>query len=133
MAGSISFVVRYRRTNNYSASLKIKCVSDPVLFKEWQENTLIILQEAYQKTLDEYNEALQLQQVAITTQTDQEGNENFSNTALNRLIEERELKRACIEMLSKPYCYELGKRFYNCKTYTCTSCEEEEIEKWACC
>jgi len=128
LAGSISFVVRYRRTNNYSASLKIKCVSDPVLFKEWQENTLIILQEAYQKTLDEYNEALQLQQVAITTQTDQEGNENFSNTALNRLIEERELKRACIEMLSKPYCYELGKCFYNCKTYTCTSCEEEEIE-----
>ena len=125
LAGSISFVVRYRRTNNYSASLKVKCVSDPVLFKEWQENTLTALQEAYQKTLDEYSEALQLQQAALAAQSDQEGSENYSNATFNRLIEERELKRACIEMLSKPYCYELGKRFYDCKTYKCTSCEDE--------
>jgi hypothetical protein len=32
---------------------------------------------------------------------------------LNRLIEERELKRACIEMMSKPYCYSFGKNFYS--------------------
>ncbi|MCO5268828.1 MAG: hypothetical protein M9897_08035 [Brumimicrobium sp.] len=128
LSGSISFVVRYRRTDSYSASLKVKCVSDPILFKEWQENTLIALQEAYQKKLDEYNEALQLQQEALAAQADQEGSENFSNAAFNRLIEERELKRACIEMLSKPYCYEMGKRFYNCKPYKCTSCEDEEEE-----
>jgi hypothetical protein len=128
LAGSISFVVRYRRTNNYSASLKVKCISDPVLFKEWQENALITLQEAYQKKLDEYNEALQLQQEALAAQADQESSENFSNAAFNRLIEERELKRACIEMLSKPYCYEMGKRFYNCKPYKCTTCEDEEEE-----
>lgn len=126
LSGSISFVARYRRTNNYSASLKVKCVSDPVLFKEWQENTLIALQEAYQKKLDEYNEAIKLQQEAIAAQADQESSDNYSNAAFNRLIEERELKRACIEMLSKPYCYEMGKRFYDCKPYKCTTCEDEE-------
>ena len=31
-------------------------------------------------------------------------------------------------MLSKPYCYEMGKRFYDCKTYKCTSCEDEAEE-----
>jgi len=128
LAGSISFVVRYRRTNNYSASLTVKCVSDPKLFTEWQENTLATLQDAYQKKLDEYNEALQLQQAALEAERDQAVSENFSNAAFNRLIEERELKRSCIQMLSKPYCYDMGKRFYDCKTYKCTSCEDDEIE-----
>jgi hypothetical protein len=124
--GSLAFSVSYRKVFQYSGSIKVKCVSDPALYREWQENAFVELQEAYQKKLDEYNEALQLQQAALAAQADQEGSENFSNAAFNRLIEERELKRACIEMLSKPYCYELGKRFYDCKTYKCTSCEDEE-------
>lgn len=128
LSGSISFVVRYRRTNNYSASLTVKCVSDPKFYTEWQENTLAALQAAYQKKLDEYNEALQLQQAAQEAALDQAESENFSNSAFNRLIEERELKRSCIDMLSKPYCYEMGKCFYSCKSYKCTTCENEEEE-----
>ena len=126
--GSLSFAVTYRQVLQYSGSFKVKCVSDPALFKDWQETVYGELQAAYQNKLDEYNEELRIQQAAQEAARDQEGSENFSNPAFNRLIEERELKRNCIEMLSKPYCYDMGKKFYDCTTYNCTSCEDEEIE-----
>ncbi len=127
LVGSISFVVRYARTNSYSASLKVKCVSDPALFTEWQEETYLTLQAAYQKKLDEYNEELKLQQAAQQAKADQQASENYSNSAMNRLIEEREIKRICIEMMSKPYCYDIGKNFIECKNYKCDSeCGEVE-------
>lgn len=127
LVGSIPFLVRYRRTNTYSGSFKVKCISDPTLFNEWQEETYLSLQSAYQKKLDEYNEELKLQQAALAAEADQQDNENYSNPAMNRLIEERELKRLCIEMMSKPYCYDMGKSFTDCKTYECKSeCGEVE-------
>lgn len=129
LEGSISVVVAYRRTNSYSGSLKVKCVSDPRLMVEWQQDTLATLQTAYQKKLDEYNEELKLQQAALQAEADQKKSEDYSNSAINRLIEERELKRASIEMMSKPYCYDMGLNFTTCKTYTCKSqCEEEELK-----
>lgn len=129
LAGSISVVVAYRRTNSYSGSLKVKCISDPRLLTEWQQDTFATLQTAYQKKLDEYNEELKLQQAALQAEADQEKSEDYSNSAINRLIEERELKRASIEMMSKPYCYDLGLNFTTCKTYTCQSqCDEEELK-----
>ena len=143
LIGSISFTVSYRKTNSYNASLKVKCISDPALFAEWQEETYLTLQTAYQKKLDQYNEELKLQQAALEAENDQKDNDNTNNPALNRLIEERELKRICIEMMSKPYCYDFGKSFNECKTYSCKSeCGEneavipqviqnEELEKYA--
>ena len=111
--GSISFIVSYKRTVNYSGSIKIKCVTDPALESDWQEATYELLQNAYQVELNQYNEELALQQAANAAAADQEANPSYSNEALNRLIEERELKRACIEMMSKPYCYSFGKNFYS--------------------
>ena len=127
LVGTIPFVVRYRRADSYSGSFKVKCVSDPALFVEWQEETYLALQTAYQAKLDAYNEELKLQQAAQEAENDQQGNDNNSNPAMNRLIEERELKRLCIEMMSKPYCYDMGLSFTQCKTYACKSeCGEVE-------
>lgn len=127
LVGSIPFVVRYRRANSYSGSLQVKCVSDPTLYLEWQEETFVALQAAYQDKLDAYSEELALQQAAQQAEADQQENENFSNPKMNRLIEERELKRLCIEMMSKPYCYDMGLNFNTCKTYACESeCGEVE-------
>lgn len=129
ITGSVSVVVSYRRADSYSGSFTIKCVSSPSLLTEWKENTYATLQTAYQKKLDAYNEELKLQQAALQAEADQEKNEDYSNPAINRLIEERELKRSCIEMMSKPYCYDMGLSFNNCKTHTCSSsCYEEEME-----
>lgn len=143
LVGSIPFYVRYRSGNSFGGSFKVKCVSDPVLETEWKEETYAELQSAYQKKLDQYNEELKLQQAAKEAEKDQDESDNYSNPALNRIIEERELKRICIEMMSKPYCYDFGKNFNECKTYSCKSeCGEnenvvpnviqnEELEKYA--
>lgn len=124
---SIPFEVSYRKTDNYSGSYNVKCVSDPALFKEWQEETFLTLQTAYEEKLDVYNEELALQIAAQQAEADQQENDNYSNPGMNRLIEERELKRLCVEMMSKPYCYDMGKSFNECKTYKCES-ECGEIE-----
>lgn len=113
LIGSIPFVVSYRRTNSYSGSLRVKCETNPALMTEWQENTYALLLNAYQVELEKYNEELALQQAANAAAADQVSNPTYSNEALNRLIEKRELKRACIEMMSKPYCYSFGKNFYS--------------------
>lgn len=127
LSGSISLVIKYRNGKSFSGSFKVKCISDPTLYKEWQESVYNDLQAAYQNKLDKYNEELKLQQAAQEVEADQKDNKNYSNAAMNRLIEERELKRICIEMMSKPYCYDLGKSFYDCKDYKCdTNCETIE-------
>ncbi len=127
LEGSISVVIAYKRTNSYSGSLKVKCVSDPRLEAEWKEDTYSSLQAAYQKKLDQFNEELKLQQAALQAEADAKNNESYNNPSMNRLIEERELKRAAVEMMSKPYCYELGLSFNDCKTYTCKSnCTDDE-------
>ncbi len=114
--GSMSFVVSYKRTVNYGGSVKVKCITDPALESDWQELTYETLLNAYQVELEKYNEELALQQAANAAAADQVSNPTYSNEALNRLIEERELKRACIEMMSKPYCYSFGKNFYSINT-----------------
>ncbi|MBR4647267.1 MAG: hypothetical protein IKO75_09170 [Bacteroidales bacterium] len=125
IAGSISVVARYRRANNFSASVKVTCVSDPALFAEWQEETYLALESAYQKKYDEYSEALKLQQVEAAAEQNQADSASYGSEAANRLIEERELKRSCIEMLGRPYSYEMGKCFHNCRKYECENCEGE--------
>ncbi len=119
--GSLSFAISYRKVFSYSGSFKVKCISDPVLFTEWQEETYLALQEEYQKQLDAYNNELALQQAAQQAEADEQESENYSNSAMNRLIEERELKRLSIEMMSAPYCYDMGKSFNECQTHECTS------------
>lgn len=127
VVGSASFSISYRKVYNYSGSFKVKLISDPVLYTEWQEETYLALQAAYQQKLDAYNDELALQQAAQQAEADQQGSENYSNPGMNRLIEERELKRLCIEMMSKPYCYDMGKNFTDCATYSCESeCGEVE-------
>jgi len=114
--GSMSCVVSYKRTVNYGGSIKVKCITDPALELDWKESTYETLLNAYQVELEKYNEELALQQAANAAAADQVSNPTYSNEALNRLIEERELKRACIEMMSKPYCFSFGKNFYSINT-----------------
>ncbi len=127
VVGSISFSISYRQTRSYNGTFKVKMISDPALFRDWQEEALLTLQTAYQGKLDAYNEELKLQQAAQQAEADSKNNESYNNPSMNRLIEERELKRAAVEMMSKPYCYELGLSFNECKTYTCKSnCTDDE-------
>lgn len=119
--------LRHRFIGELAYNCTIYCRLNSEIVNQWQSETFSSLQVAYQSKLDKYNEELKLQQAAVEAEADQEGNDNYSNPAMNRLIEERELKRLCIEMMSKPYCYDMGMSFTQCKTYACKSeCGEVE-------
>ncbi len=123
----LSCYFRYQEVGSLSGNFSLYCRISDAALSAWQEELYNNLQTAYTKLKDKYDEEVKLQQAADQAEADQDGNENYSNPAMNRLIEERELKRICIEMMSKPYCYDLGKSFYNCKDYKCeTNCETIE-------
>ena len=126
--GSIPVIISFRRTDSYSLSYKVKYVSDSSAYRDWQNSTYEALQSAYQRLYDEYIATQQMQEAEQNATANDDEEISYSNSANNRLIEERELKRACIEMLSRPYCYEMGKCFFECKEYTCNTCEQEEIK-----
>lgn len=124
---SLSCYFRYQKVGSLSGSFSLYLQLNDSIKDSWQKEVYAEMQQAYNKLKAQYDEELQLQQAALEAETDQDKSEDYSNLAINRLIEERELKRACIEMMSKPYCYEMGLGFNNCKTYTCQSlCTDDE-------
>lgn len=126
---NFSCFFRYQKVGSLSGSFSLYLQLDKEIKENWQKEVYAEMQQAYNKLKAKYDEELQLQQAALQAESDQDKSEDYSNPAINRLIEERELKRSCIEMMSKPYCYDMGLSFNNCKTHTCSSsCYEEEME-----
>lgn len=114
ISGSLIYAIAHRRMHSYAGTLKVKCVSPPEDYTKWQSEAYAELQAEYEKKLSQYNEEIKLQQANQQAEEAQsDSKEESTNPALNRLVEERELKRICIEMMSRPYCYEFGQNFYD--------------------
>lgn len=122
LEGPITLRVSYRMIDHFSGQLIISCVSDPKFFDEWETNSFHALKEAYNDKLEEYNRKLEEQKAQKEAEkaAQEEENEN-TNPQINRITEQRELKRLSIEMIAHPYCYDFGKSFYDCKEYECDS------------
>lgn len=140
---SLNIYLRHRKIGDLGFNVNIKCKIDANVLATWQEETYNQLVQSYGAMKAKYDNEQEMKEAALLAENDQEETENYSNPALNRLIEERELKRICIEMMSKPYCYDFGKSFNECKTYRCKSAcgenealvpnviQNEELEKYA--
>jgi hypothetical protein len=103
---SIDINFDYRKINSCTTYVELRCKLTVAKFDEWQEIAYQKLQTAYKNMLADYNRWL--------SQQSNNGGENTSdakntNPAMNRLIEQRELKRICIEMIMKPFCRLQGK------------------------
>jgi len=94
----------------YSVNVTAYCKRTPEAFRAWQERTYLAVMEAYQVKLDDYNQQMadMYNPVAATaTETD------YSiNPAIARAIEQREFKRLCIEMMTRPFGVQTGINFY---------------------
>ena len=119
--------LRHRFIGELAYNCTIYCRLNNDVVSQWQDDVFAELQQSYNQLQAKYEEELKLQQAAQQAEADQQESENYSNSAMNRLIEEREIKRICIEMMSKPYCYDMGKNFIQCKKEECKSeCGEVE-------
>jgi hypothetical protein len=90
----------------YGVTINVNCRLSAAKFEEWQQAAYNQLMEAYQSLLDQFNDSL-VEEQEETQATEDERKE--TNPALNRLIEQRELKRICLEMVMKPYCRTQGR------------------------
>ena len=96
----------YRKLNSCTTFIEIRCKLTTAKFDEWQDITYQKLQTAYKSMLADYN-------AWLAQQNNNEGasgeETKKTNPAFNRLIEQQELKRICIEMIMKPFCRVQGK------------------------
>lgn len=89
----------------YGVTVNVTCKLIPAKFEEWQLDT-------YNKLLTAYEAALaQSEDDQANDEVEQTGEATFVNPAMHRIIEQRELKRICMEMIMKPFCLKQGADF----------------------
>jgi hypothetical protein len=110
--------------SNFDVSVICNFTLKPSIVIAWQNKAYTDLQAAYNAKLKEYEDAVKAQQAAEAAEAEaanvgagSANEKKATNPAFNRITEQRELKRAAIEMLMHPFCTDLGQ-----KMYTTTDC-----------
>ncbi|MCC2590610.1 hypothetical protein [Chryseobacterium sp. MFBS3-17] len=106
--GSVSVNFDYKKMNSITASIELKCKLKASKYQEWQNYCYQQLLAAYNALLDGFNNAIDNTKDEEATEVE----EKYVNPAFHRIIEQRELKRICVEMLMKPFCREQGRKNY---------------------
>lgn len=104
--GSVSVNFDYKKMNSITASIELKLRLTLAKFQEWQNYCYQTLMDAYNRALENFNNSLETEE---TLEEDIVVETKATNPAMNRITEQRELKRICIEMLMKPFCREMGR------------------------
>ena len=111
--GQVPVLFGGRQLFVYSASIAVICKLKATKFAEWQTNAYNQLQQAYQSALDAYEAELAQGSEGDLESLGGAHHENDMPPLSKRIIEQRELKRACIEMLTRPFCRPQGKKLYD--------------------
>ncbi len=104
LSGSIPVSVAYSGCFGFYGAINIKCVLKQSYISDWQNDAYNKFLAAYNLKYSQYNDEL-----SVTDFEEPNDNNESSDPAMNRIIEQRELKRICIEMLMKPYCAVQGR------------------------
>lgn len=112
--GAISIVIATQKMKSFNLALTVKCKLSATVFQQWQQDTYNSIQSAYETKLQAYNDAQAIAEA--NAQADAEATEEESavrsNAGFNAEIIKTELKRLCIEMITRPFGIEQGKDFY---------------------
>ncbi len=79
------------------------------IMDDWQNAAYDQIMRAYEDQLDAYN--AELQKAGDDAAAEAESNKN-THESFNRTLEQREIQRLCIEMMTKPFGIKMGKNFY---------------------
>ena len=97
------------QVGGFSLNVLANCYLKPEKYEAWRAETFLAIWEAYNKRLQEFNEAEAAANIGTTT--GQSLDYNY-NPMIGRAIEQRELKRACIEMMMRPFSLNIGQNHY---------------------
>lgn len=114
LKNSLDVSVDMKNVYDFSITLKVTMEVDQQEITNWQNECYDIILRAYQDDLDAYN--AELAAVDAANQAEAEAAQEEAAAAghpdQNRLIEQRELQRIAIEMLTKPFQIKQGANFY---------------------
>lgn len=115
IASSVPITYTGDKLFEYTVNISVHCVLDPAKFEAWQK-------AVYQQLSSAYEHAKSTQApVTPPAAASSDDERPATNPAFNRAVEQRELKRGAIAMLTKPFCVPMGVRFITddktCKTY----------------
>lgn len=119
--GMIPISVSCHKVRAFSGSIVAKCRLKLEAFESWQQEVYKQIMDAYNTQMQAYKHAEQKakeeeeQAEALRNQIASEENQEekmVTNSKFNAQRVTTELKRLCIEMLTKPFGIEMGKDFY---------------------
>ena len=111
----INFHYRYKRVGGLDGSFYLYSRITEDAYTAWQQGIYNEMQQAYSQMQQAYEDALAQQEAGAEIEAAQEKDQKEKNIhpMMKRVIEQRELKRACIEMIMRPFCKEMGKNLYD--------------------
>lgn len=114
LKNTLDVTVDMKNVYDFSITLKVTMKVDEQEITNWQNECYDIILRAYQDDLDAYNAELAAVEAANEAEAEaaQEEAAAASHPNQNRLIEQRELQRIAIEMLTKPFQIKQGANFY---------------------
>lgn len=91
-----------------SFNVTVRCLLCPGEYEAWQARTYLAICEAYRRRLQEYNDAKSNEALPNPN-----ANIDYNFNPMNgRIIEQRELKRSCIELMTKPFNINMASNHY---------------------
>jgi hypothetical protein len=94
----------------YALNIVAYCDLTDAAYQKWQNETYIALLEAYNEKRQRYEDAY-LASFAPTV-VEEKKDYNF-NPLIGRSIEQRELKRICIDMITRPFGFKMGQNLHS--------------------
>jgi hypothetical protein len=107
--GQISTLLTYAGVQHCVGSYTVSIILNESVKTKWKEDNFKNLEIAYNQKKEEYDREIENQNEQNIAESNSKN--TSTNPAFKRIIEQRELKRACIEMITKPYCRGQGKDF----------------------
>lgn len=111
---SFDFAVDSYKVTSYSSNLSLDCEWSIENYEKWQQSVYDAIIQAYETQLQIYNEAQLSKELAENAKIElmKEELESSRNPRFNAEIVNVELKRLCIEMMTKPFGIQQGMDFY---------------------
>jgi hypothetical protein len=127
--GSLPIKVEIKNVHGFTVTVELTMAIEDHVMEEWAAAAYDTLVRGYEAQVTAY-EAELAAAAAEAAEAAAEAAEAAPDTTLNRAIEQRELKRTCIEMLTRPFGIEVGQDFYTRDT-TCAKVRIPYVEQSA--
>lgn len=109
ISGKLPVSVNTYSSGSFALNVTAECHLTDWALQEWQNKAFIAIMEAYEEKLKAYKESVVAS--AVATPTAEQVDYSF-NPIIGRAIEQRELKRICIEMMTRPFGINIGQDHY---------------------